>query len=91
MGVAYGEFFPSSEFSQFEGISQPLDNVSRKWDANCETLIGEMLTTQGGGIVIIEYDLGDGEKYFEVSCLGISNPPYTKLFPHHVKAYDESF
>lgn len=50
-----------------------------------------MLTTKGGGVVIIEYDLGDNEKYLEASCLGISDPAYEELFPQHVKTYDESY
>jgi hypothetical protein len=35
--------------------------------------------------------LGDGETYYQVSCLGVYEPQYQVLFPHHVKAYEDHF
>ena len=92
MGVAFGEFFPEPKFAQFYASASQLEEYSRKWDVDkCILADGEVLEETAWGIVIIEYDMGSGDSYLEVSCLGISYPLYEHLFPHHVKAYEEQF
>lgn len=91
MGVAYGEFIPEREF-----VSSPVR--LERLDAETTRLEGLRCFTPDGlevkcepGIVLLAYDLGDGETYYEVSCLGVYEPQYQALFPHHVEAYESDF
>lgn len=88
MGVALGEFFPSAEFEKFRDLAEPMASDYRRWSIDKWTLPSGEEINADGDVVVFEYDFPEGS-FFEVSCLGI--PKYAELFPHHVKAYDESF
>jgi hypothetical protein len=42
-------------------------------------------------VKVCEYGEADNPFAWEVSCLGIEQPPHKELFPHHVKAYEDRF
>ena len=91
MGIAYGEFVPKPNLSNFLSMLTRLDHETESLDGL------EGITPDGVeikcqlGITLLVYDLGEGESYYEVQCLGVYHPDYKELFPHHVKSYEESF
>jgi hypothetical protein len=91
MGVAYGEFKPLQEFLTSSIRLERLDaETSRLEGLRCYTPNGVEVKCEPG-IALLAYDLGDGETYYQVSCLGVYEPQYQVLFPHHVKAYENHF
>ncbi len=92
MGVAFGSFIPTSEFRQFDQLSEPLGKDVRKWNVDeCVTETNEKVRVEGSGILLEEHDLGDEGVVMQISCLGIAYPKYHEFFPHHVKAYEAKF
>ncbi len=91
MGVAFGEFKPEPELLTSSVRLTRLDaETSRLEGLRCYTPDGVEVKCNPS-IALLVYELGDGETYYEVSCLGVYEPQYQVLFPHHVKAYENHY
>ncbi|HEY2658231.1 MAG TPA: hypothetical protein VGI79_00810 [Caulobacteraceae bacterium] len=97
MGVAFGAFEPTPQFSQLgaqavlaaDGAGRPVPDI-RFWQGlSAKTPTGEELGSQA--IVVTEYGPAGSPLGLEVSCLGIPYPLYDNLFPEHVEAYRNAF
>ena len=92
MGVAFGDFLETEKFASLRPQAERLDDYSRRWRKNLilKGSNGDTIECHAG-IAIIEYGPPIKCDAIQVSCLGIGYPLYEELFPHHVKAYEESF
>lgn len=91
MGIALGRFIPTEAFSQFR-----LQNSATE-DTDQRIWVGFKVSTENDididctAVSIIEYGEENDPFDIQVSCLGISYPFYSELFPHHVEGYENSF
>jgi len=92
MGVAQGRFIPLESFNNFRKSHVAIeDKDQRRWQGfNIITENGEELECNLE-TSIIEYGNPKDPLDIEVVCHAIMKPNYTKLFPHHVAAYEASF
>lgn len=92
MGIAHGKFIPASNFATLrEKFPMIEDQDQRRWEGfNVRTRDGHAIQCEAG-VVINEYGDLDDPFAIEVTCIGISEPKYEELFPHHVEAYKNSF
>ena len=90
MGVASGKLIPLPAYAKVQshivasGGSSPQSIV-----LSIQLVGGQALVCAGVSILDCSADLGPTE--IEVTALGISEPPYEELFPHHVAAYANQF
>ncbi|CAA2143503.1 hypothetical protein [Methylobacterium bullatum] len=87
MGVAFGRFFPAAGFDAFVRTVPPDEAEGDEvliWNALSATS-PEGVVIDCAGVAVFCYALGD-EVDLEVTVLGISSPPYGKLFPNRVDA-----
>jgi hypothetical protein len=91
MGVAGGRFLPTAAYSSI----QPHCIAHRE---NWEPIPGlSVRLTEGapiacsGPIHIIDFSPEFGEMGLQIEVCGITSPPYSELFPHHVEAYKKQF
>jgi hypothetical protein len=87
MGVAFGKFVA---FPGYETIQSKIVSLAGKdqTSLNLSARIPGGATLEAARVCIADYSAELGEDGLEVSVLGISNPPYETLFPHHVAAYE---
>ena len=92
MGVVHGIFNPTLLFDNIRPLAEELpDEDMRRWQGlELRKHNGEIVECTMG-VVVIEYGSQNGPFEIEVTCLGIGYPLYGELFPHHVRAYNESF
>lgn len=91
MGVAFGEFKPEPEYFTSSIQLERLDAQTRRLEGlQCFTPEGIELKCKPG-IALLVYEFSGAETHYEVSCLGVYEPHYETLFPHHSKAYQDSF
>jgi hypothetical protein len=89
MGVAFGRLFPTEHYAviQKELISNPSGQTHLALSA--ETPDGRPFKCVS--VVIDDYSSDLGPEEIQVSALGINDPPYAELFPHHVALYEQQF
>jgi hypothetical protein len=97
MGVAFGRFEPTVAFAPLRNLMKPARDGTGKERSDVRYLIG-VCARSADGIALVcshvdvcEYGEPDNPLAWEVSCLGIEQPPYEQLFPHHVRAYEQQF
>ena len=97
MGVAFGQFKPTDAFAPLRNVMKPARDGAGKEQRDRRYLAGLCAKTANGTtlvclhVEVLEYGEPDGPLAWEVHCLGIEQPPYKELFPHHVKAYEDLF
>ena len=97
MGVAFGQFEPTDGFTPLRNAMKPARDGAGKEQRDARYLAGLRAKTADGialvclHVEVFEYGEADGRFAREVHCLGIEQPSYTELFPHHVKAYEDQF
>jgi hypothetical protein len=97
MGVASGRFEPVDAFPQLRFAMKPVRDGTGKEQRDMRYLVGVRATTAKGvalicsHVEIFEYGEAGNPFALEVFCIGIEQPPYGELFPHHVKAYEDKF
>jgi hypothetical protein len=97
MGVAFGKFEPADDFAPLRHTMKPARDGAGKEHHDMRYLEGLCVKTPDGitlvcaGVAVFECGEADNPFAWEVSCLGIEQPPYEELFPHHVKAYRDWF
>jgi hypothetical protein len=97
MGVAFGRFEPTDAFVALRNAMKPARDGAGKEQSDMRYLVGICArSTDGTALVcshveVCEYGEADNPLGWEVSCLGVEQPPYEELFPHHVKAYEQKF
>ncbi|MFT3897699.1 MAG: hypothetical protein QM719_08395 [Thermomonas sp.] len=90
MGVAFGRFIPATSYSDIQPqVVASYGSSQEHLRLSARTPSGELIECAGVCIEDHSADLGEGG--LEVSVLGISEPPYDQLFPHHVAAYEQQF
>jgi hypothetical protein len=91
MGIALGRLFPTPAYSS---IQPYCINHRERWAAIPELtvgLVGGAPIQCSGGIQIIDFSPELGEAGIQIHLNGVTNPPYSELFPHHVEAYKKQF
>lgn len=89
MGVAFGRFFPTPEYSSVQPLvvaaaGGPLPDELR---LSIRARSGDLLQSTGG-VHLVDYSADAGAEGLEVSILGVSSPAYDTVFPEHVTAYE---
>jgi hypothetical protein len=91
MGVASGRFVQTPAYASI----QPYCIEHRDhWLSIPELMIGLAGGAPidcSGGVQIIDFSPELGEAGIEVHLNGVTNPPYSELFPHHLEAYKKQF
>ena len=97
MGVAFGQFVPTDTFSPLRNVMKSARDGAGK-ELRDMRYFGGVCARTADGIALVcsqvevcEYGEVDNPLGWEVFCLGIEQPPYEELFPHHVKAYADRF
>ena len=97
MGVAFGRFEPTDEFASLRKAMKPVRDGAGK-DQRDMRYLADLCAKTADGIALVcsqvevcEYGEADNPREWEVTCLGIEQPPYEELFPRHVKAYEDQF
>ena len=97
MGVAFGKFEPTDAFAPLRNAMKAARDGAGEEQRDTRYLVGACARTADGialvcsHVEVCEYGEADNPFAWEVSCLGIEQPPYEELFPHHVKAYEDQF
>jgi hypothetical protein len=97
MGVAFGQFEPTDAFAPLRKAMKPGRDGTGKELRDTRYLAGVCARSADGialvcsHVEVCEYGEADSPLALQVFCLGIKQPPYEELFPHHVKAYEEQF
>ena len=97
MGVAYGQFEPTDAFAPLRNAMKAARDSAGKEQRDMRYLVGVCARTAHGialvcsHVEVCEYGEADNPFAWEVCCLGIEQPAYKELFPHHVKAYEDQF
>lgn len=91
MGCAFGRFYPEPEYVKIKAQVVGTHVARDQLHLNVRTSEGEALEAVGGvRITDLSTELGD-EEGLHVEVLGVGYPAYERLFPSHVRAYDELF
>ncbi|WP_369977279.1 hypothetical protein [Xanthomonas bundabergensis] len=90
MGVAFGKFIPTPAYRLIQS------HVVAAQAPASEGLHLSARAPSGVPLACIAVCISDcsaelGASGLEVSVLGISDPPYAQLLPHHVAAYERQF
>jgi hypothetical protein len=97
MGVAFGQFEPTDAFAYSRKAMKPTTDGVGKEQSDTRCLEDLRAETEDGtalvcaGVAVFEYGEADDLLAREVVCLGIEQPPYEELFPHHVKTHENQF
>lgn len=92
MAVAHGTFIPSDTFLNFRMNNPPTEGQDISiWEGFTVIMENGVVLECKAGVSIINYGSVDNPFEMELSCLGVTTPSYTDLFPHHVVAYEASF
>ncbi|MFK4135294.1 hypothetical protein ACI2KR_23890 [Pseudomonas luteola] len=87
MGVAFGQFIPTSAYADFQGL--PIESQSH---TSLSITTAENTPIEASGGIHIEDLLSQlGEQAIEITALGIESTAYESLFPEHVLAYKRQF
>ncbi|MCO6509883.1 MAG: hypothetical protein J5I65_03750 [Aridibacter famidurans] len=90
MGVAFGRFIPSTGYRtiQRECIDNHFDQSALRLAVR--TPDDEQISCVGVAILDFSEKTGS-EEDIELNVVGISQPPYEKLFPEHLAKYEQQF
>ena len=97
MGIAFGQFKPTDAFAPLRKLMKPTRDGAGKEQHHTRYLSGLRAETADGmalvcvDVSIWEYGEAGDPFMWEANCIGIEQPPYAELFPHHVKAYEDQF
>ncbi len=97
MGVAAGAFEPNAAFAELRESMKPARDGTGKEQNDIRFLSGLRATTAkdvplvGASVEVFEYGEASAPFAWEVFCVGVEQPSYQELFPHHVKAYEDQF
>jgi hypothetical protein len=97
MGVAFGQFEPTGAFAPLRDAMKAARDGAGKEQRDTRYLDGVCARTADGialvcsHVAVCEYGEADDPLAWVVYCLGIEQPPYEELFPHHVKTYADQF
>lgn len=82
MGVVYGRFFPSESYvsSQHAG---PYSGLRARPEGH------EQVLEPSEGVCIEDRSADFGSEGIEVSILGLASEVYSRVFPHHLKTYED--
>jgi len=88
MGVAFGRFDATANYSHFQSAFAT-EPYSAYKELRAITPDGESI--ECAGLSVEDFSGDFGEQEIQITALGISKPPYSKLFPQHVQLYDQQF
>jgi hypothetical protein len=95
MGVAHGQFGPTDAFAPLRNARKPMRDGTGNELRDSRYLDGVCARTADGialvcsHVAVCEYGEADDPLGWAVHRVGIEQPPYEELFPHHVKAYED--
>jgi hypothetical protein len=89
MGVAFGRLEPTAAYSSFQPhcLEHP-DRCASMPALTVSLPDGEPIEC-AGGVQIVDFSRELGDAAIQVFLLGVTNPRYEQLFPHHVKAHED--
>ena len=91
MGLAGGEFIPSTEYASVRPACVAARESSQAHIGLTVRLAGGESVPAQGGVQIVDYSEELGKAGIEVHVSGIPYPMYERLFPEHVAAYAKQF
>lgn len=89
MGVAFGLFIPSSDYSSIKAECKNNHHDQSALKLTVRSKAGIEIPCVGVGI--LDYAAEFDQPYAEVNVLGIPYPLYGELFPSHVEHYEKQF
>jgi len=90
MGVAFGVFVPSPDYSSFQQqIRASTQRDQRHFNFAVHIVEGRQI--RASGVSIADYSADCGPDAIEITVLGIEYPDYGEIFPAHVDAYRHQF
>lgn len=90
MGVAFGVFVPSPDYSSVQEQIRAFTRLDqRRFNFVVRIAGGEEIRAAGVSIADNSADCGPDE--IELTVLGIEYPDYGEIFPEHVAAYRRQF
>jgi hypothetical protein len=91
MGVAGGQFVPSTEYASVRPACVAARDSSQSHIGLSVRLVGDESVPAQGGVQIFDYSEELGTASVEVHVNGIPYSLYERLFPEHVAAYAKQF
>ena len=91
MGVAGGQFVPSTEYASVRPACVAARESSQAHIGLSVRVAGGESVPAQGGVQIFDYSEELGKAGVEVHVNGIPHPLYERLFPEHVEAYAKQF
>lgn len=97
MGVAAGLFLPTDAFAALRPSMKPArDGFAREQSdirilSNLRAVTVDGVSLVGANVEVFEYGEMHEPFAWEVYCIGVEQPSYEELFPHHVQAYRDQF
>jgi hypothetical protein len=90
MGVAFGRFIPTPNYDDIRPLVIASGGMTQE-GLHLSARLPNDTPLKCVAVCITDYSADLGASGLEVSVLGISDPPYDQLFPHHVSAYERQF
>ena len=87
MGVASGQFVPTPDYASIQSYCIRHREHWVAIPALVVCVAGGVTIECRGDVQIIDFSPELGEAGIEIHLNGVTNPPYSELFRHHVEAY----
>ena len=91
MGVALGEFYPICEIESTLGMPSSKTLDIKGWEEKFEVISPKNDELECSSVYLEEFDLGEEEKIYQISCFVINAEIYSQYFQHHIDSYESSF
>ena len=88
MGVAFGRFDPTANYTHFQSAFSSEPRIA---SLELRAITPDGVQIECAGLAVEDFSAEFGELEIQITALGISKPPYSKLFPQHVEQYDKQF
>jgi hypothetical protein len=91
MGVAFGRLLPTPAYISIQPDCIKHRDSGYQIPSLTVEVVGGVPIECSGGVKIIDFSPELGEAGIQIHLLGVTNPPYDELFPHHVEADKKRF
>ena len=91
MGCAFGRFLPTPGYTSIQPDCIKHRDSGYQIPSLTVEVAGGVSIESSGGVKIIDFSPELGEVGIQIHLLGVTNPPYDELFPHHVEADEKRF
>ena len=91
MGVAFGRFVPTAAYSLIQADCIKRGGQGIQVPGLTVQLVGDVAIQCSGGIQLIDVSPEVGEAGLQIHLNGVTDPPYSQIFPERVEAYRRRF